>query len=137
MTPGSNSPAGGDTAQSHLVLVVDDSEFVRTAITGALQAGDFSVIGANNGKAALEILAGETAIDAMILDLKMPILDGKMVLQALDKAPGQSPFVVAVGDPDDRDALDECRGLGADELLTKPLDVEAVCRLLRKALATG
>lgn len=145
MTPESSGSVDGgahtdpnvDAAQSHLVLVVDDSEFVRTALTGALESREFTVIGAKNGKEALEILARETAIEAMVLDLKMPILDGKMVLLTLDKATGQSPFVIAVADPDERASLDECRGLGADEILTKPLDVEAVCRLLRKALTTG
>jgi len=118
---------------THVVLIVDDSEFVRQALAAALDGAGIAVISAKNGREALEVLDGDSVVSAMILDTDMPILDGAEVLRRLRERRRKPPFIIAVGRPD-TDRLRECQRLGADETRTKPLDVESLCSLLRAAL---
>jgi|GEM_PF-1437218 len=69
------------------LLVVDDEELIREGIAGVLSScGDFNfnIICAENGLQALEIIEQEK-VDAMILDIKMPKLDGIGVLKAINE----------------------------------------------------
>lgn len=117
------------------MLIVDDSEFVREALGDALrQNGDFEVVAAKNGKEALDLLAGECEVKAIVLDVGMPILDGPQMLEQLARTQGPIPFVVAIGHQSERATLEQCLGLGAREILTKPLDLPSLRRILSKAV---
>lgn len=121
---------------SHTVLIVDDSEFVRQSLKDVLRGdGDLDVVEARNGKEALDILDKRGDVAAIVLDVAMPILDGKGVLDQLVSEDGHAPFVVAIGARDDQQALDDCLKLGADKILTKPLDMETLRSLLRDGIA--
>ena len=114
------------------VLIVDDSEFVRQALGRALNAGEqVEIVVAKNGKEALDILVSNKSVRVMILDVDMPILDGREVLRRLDEKTSRSLFVIAVGNRNDPTTLEECRQLGAHATLTKPIDVETLCSLVR------
>jgi signal transduction histidine kinase len=103
-----------------LVLVVDD-EPANRALFKATLADFCEVVEAENGPAALEIFARQ-AIDLVLLDVMMPLMDGYEVCRKLkDQAKTFVPvlLVTALGEQSDRN-----RGLeaGADDFLTKPVD---------------
>jgi signal transduction histidine kinase len=103
-----------------LVLVVDD-EPANRALFKATLSGFCEVVEAESGPVALEMFARQ-AIDLVLLDVMMPLMDGYEVCRKLkDEAKTFVPvlLVTALGDQSDRN-----RGLeaGADDFLTKPVD---------------
>ena len=62
------------------ILVAEDEELVRSAITSVLESAGYTVIGAQNGEQALQILESGRAIDLVLLDLVMPKLGGPQTL---------------------------------------------------------
>ena len=68
------------------VLVVDDHEAIRTSVAELLRSAGYSVIEAENGAQALDVLAGSD-VGAMVLDLRMPGVDGLKVLDTLENPP--------------------------------------------------
>src|SRR5581483_5306626 len=69
------------------VLYVDDDKQITDLMTMALDSEGFDVTVANDGQAALEALSGKSKIDAIVLDYRMPRLNG---LQFLERV-GQNP----------------------------------------------
>ena len=76
-------PAVATTQHPSLILVVDDDEAFRTAVAGVLTTAGARVVQAANGRAALAAIARETP-DVVLLDLRMPELDGAAVLDKLN-----------------------------------------------------
>lgn len=116
------------------VLVVDDEPAVRNTLSVILPRAGFEVDTASDGEAALEI-AGDTLYDLIILDLRLPGMDGVEVCRRLRKV---SPIPILMLTGLDQE-LDKVLGLeaGADDYLTKPFgSLELLARvraLLRRA----
>jgi CheY-like chemotaxis protein len=107
------------------VLVVEDDEDIRVAIEMALDVNGFSVSCAGDGFAALERLRALPAPAVILLDLRMPRMNGLEFLRALrlDPALPRIPVVVVTGDsPSAREAL----AGGADGILIKPFDTSSL-----------
>jgi len=68
------------------VLIVEDDESVRASFADMLRLRDYNIIEAGDGIKALELLRTES-IDLLLLDLRLPRLDGPEVLDALDAPP--------------------------------------------------
>ena len=102
------------------VLVVDDDDDIRDALSVILEADGHEVLQAVDGLQALLLIADKRP-DAMVLDIRMPRLDGIEVLRALRAVPPTRdlPVVVvtACGRPDDRQAA---LTLGVVDYLNKP-----------------
>ena len=64
------------------MLIVEDEPDVRDAFEARLSAEGYAVIGAANGRDALEHLAGGPLPDVILLDYAMPVMDGRAFLQA-------------------------------------------------------
>ncbi|KAB7746472.1 response regulator [Nostocoides sp. F2B08] len=107
------------------VLVVDDSLVNRTVLSRALTAEGHEAFTAENGLRALELLrAGDgPAIDAILLDLEMPELDGFATLEQLkaDASLRDLPVIV-VSSNEDLDSVVRCIEIGAADYLPKPFN---------------
>ncbi len=68
------------------VLVVDDEEPIRTSVAEILRAAGYSVVEAEDGQAALELLKSGS-VSVILVDIRMPRRTGIEVLQALDSPP--------------------------------------------------
>jgi two-component system, OmpR family, phosphate regulon response regulator PhoB len=105
------------------VLVVDDDEGVRTAVTWALQADGFEVLAVDNGLAAMDVI--ESTLPALVvLDLSLPGLGGLDILRrlrAIESRTGRSrlPIIVLSGRDSETDRIVGL-DLGADDYLVKP-----------------
>lgn len=104
------------------ILVCDDDPGIRDLLVVTLEL-DHEVETAENGRVALEALDEDPDIDAIVLDVMMPELDGYATLEQIRARPRLADVVVVmlsarVGDSD------VARGLqaGADAYLTKPFD---------------
>jgi CheY-like chemotaxis protein len=77
-----------------LILVVDDNEGIRDTTAAILRAVGYTVTEAQDGEAALEELA-QKPFDVVVLDARMPKLDGTSVVKNLDPEP-PPPIIVMV-----------------------------------------
>ena len=118
------------------VVVIDDQTLVRQGIVGLLRlSGEVEVIGqASDGAAGLEVVAALRP-DVVLLDLRMPILDGQGVLQALAAAGDRTPVLVLTTFPDD-EALIAAMRAGARGYLLKDVSLDQLVEAIT-ALAGG
>ena len=114
------------------VLVVDDHEMLRSGVSLALAAAGYEVDSAADGLAALAAVS-HTRPDLVVLDMRMPVLDGYATLARLraDPATAAIPVVIATAADDQRSrSLAE----GAAAFITKPIDARQLLREVSLAL---
>lgn len=114
----------------HLLLVDDEPQLLR-ALRPALQAGGYEVATVDTGRAALAHMAGD-ACDVVILDLGLPDMDGKAVIQQIREWSEVPILVLSARDMESEKiaALD----LGADDFVNKPFAVGELLARVRAAL---
>lgn len=116
---------------SPLVLVVDDDPDIREAFEEALADLGYRVATAHNGAVAFEWLRSSGEKPAMILlDLRMPVMDGAELRRKLLEDPALAPIPVLVLTAH-RPHRDEIEELAVDEYMEKPVHL----LLLRSSLA--
>ena len=106
------------------VLVVDDDADIRW-LTRTILGGRFDIVEAANGTAALRVLDDSQVVDAVVLDVQMPELDGWDTLAAIRKDPRWSELPVVLCSvkseaPDARRAWE----LGCDAVIGKPFAID-------------
>ncbi len=115
-----------------VLLVDDETEFVDT-LAKRLAARDYQVHVAYDGDQALQAV-GDHDYDVMVLDLKMPGMDGIEVLQRIKEAKHTVEVVILTG----HGAAEEehaARALGAFEYLHKPADINELVDAIQRAQA--
>lgn len=113
------------------LLIVDDEPQIVRALTPALAAAGFTVAAADNGERALAVLASEGS-DVVILDLGLPDMDGKEVIQRIREWADAPIIVLSARDLESEKiaALD----LGADDFVNKPVGVGELLARIRAVL---
>lgn len=114
------------------VLVVDDEQGVRKLIARFLEAGGYQVLLASNGPEGLMHLQGK-AVDLILLDLKMPEMNGPEFLQRLMETGHRPPVIVVTGYPDS-DLMVEAMRYGPITLVAKPIEMETLMHAVRSTL---
>jgi len=112
-------------------IIIDDEELMRTIIKSALMALEVDVVGeAGNGKDGIKLF-DESEPDLVLLDIRMPEMDGLEALTTL-KGKNHNVYVVMLTAIDDADVIDECMIAGAKDYLKKGIPVsEIITRLQR------
>jgi DNA-binding NtrC family response regulator len=114
------------------VLIVDGDAALRQALATALTDLDHHAAEAADGRAALAWLADHKA-DAVLLDLRMPGMDGLEVLRRIRARPDAPPVVVLTAVPTGANTIEAMR-LGAADHLAKPIGREGLRALLDRML---
>ena len=119
------------------ILVVDDDAVISELIQEALRKGGFDVAFAVNGQEALDFINKDIP-DAIILDRRMPVMDGNETLKRLraDERTKAVPVVMLTGD-DEVEQVIESLGLGANEYIVKPIVPEDLVSRVQATLKTG
>ncbi len=117
------------------ILLIDDEEFVRIALTEALQTEGCRVTSANSGKTGLEVLR-TAPFDCVIADLRMPGTDGLAVLRWIREHQPDVDVILLTGHGDVAVAVEAMKA-GAWDFLVKdiPFDSAAVTAALAKLQA--
>jgi two-component system, NtrC family, nitrogen regulation response regulator NtrX len=113
------------------VLIIDDEASIRESLRMILEYEGYRVEEAEGGKAALAKL-GDRIPDAVLLDIKMPEMDGLDLLSAFRERGYEMPVVMITGHGDVETAVEATRR-GAYDFLEKPLQRERVLVSLRNA----
>jgi len=115
------------------LLVVDDDQRVRNALSRVLEAAGYRVLSAADGADALDRLAAEPTIALVLSDIAMPRMDGLALYGALCCGHPQLPVILMTGDPS---AATDAAAMDPGALvLRKPLDHRALVELIRAVLA--
>ena len=118
--------------QNVKILVIEDDEYSRDALAHLLSSEGYEAQSASDGESGLE-KAHEMHPDVIVLDLNLPDIDGKHVIEMIrsDGPLKNVPILVVTGDEDK--AAQAAVDLGADGYLTKPVEfddlIKAISRL--------
>jgi two-component system response regulator HydG len=113
--------------------LVDDEQQDRDCLARLLRSEGFDVGVADDGMEALQ-QAEQVRPDVVVTDLFMPGMDGGRLLRELHDRERELPVIVVTGHGDIGSAVDAMRA-GAEDYVTKPLDVSALSDSIRRALA--
>jgi CheY-like chemotaxis protein len=106
------------------ILVVDDDESHRTLIRDALEGMGYEIAEAANGREALEQLEQRVLPSAVLLDLRMPVMSGWGLLDALKKLPRAQHVPVIIISAYGFEW--EAELVGASGYVSKPVDLDRV-----------
>lgn len=119
------------------ILVVEDDQPLRKMMTAFLTLNGYKTVGAGNGEEALKAMESVLP-DLVIADVMMPVMDGWQLTQAIREGWPMMPIILVTA----RDTLEDKRtgfAAGADDYLTKPLDLDELLlhagALLRRSQA--
>jgi putative nucleotidyltransferase with HDIG domain len=115
------------------ILTVDDDEFVREVLAAYLEDSGYEVLQAENGRLGLELFRRETP-DLVMLDLRMPEMDGLEVLGRITEESPDTPVILVSGMGTIGDAIKALK-LGAWDYIAKPIhDMVVLEHAVNKAL---
>ena len=121
------------------VLVIDDEIHMLRLIQRILEMADFSVVGSDSGKYALEVLQNPaTRPDIITCDISLPDMDGFEVLRRVKSNASLQhiPVIMLTAMGQHRDA-DRAKKMGASDFLTKPFSAATLVDVLHKQLKGG
>ncbi len=129
---GDDAHGGGQIVTHTRVLIVDDDRGARLGLQRILCDEGLDARTAESGAAALEMVR-EDPPDVVLTDLHMPGMDGIELCRALKDLDADLPVVVVTAFGDTPSAVNGLRA-GAADFLAKPVDVQAVCTSVQRAV---
>lgn len=115
----------------HVLLVDDEKEFVQT-LSQRLQMRQINSDVVYSGEEALDTAGRTDGAEVMILDLKMPGIDGFEVLEKIKKSKPDIEVIILTGHGTDKDKA-RCMDMGAFAYLQKPADIDLLAETMKKA----
>ncbi len=117
------------------ILVVDDEDALRTVLSAELEGEGYQVGTAADGQEAINIL-GKSAFDLILLDIKMPNVDGFEVLKFVKENHPKTKVIMLTGFADLKNAI-ESKKLGAEDFVSKPYDLVDLLTTVERVLTTA
>jgi CheY-like chemotaxis protein len=118
------------------VLYVEDDRTLQLSLSQMLIILGYEVACADNGKQGVE-KAENWLPDIILMDLRMPVMDGEEAIQRLRRIPATARIPIFVlSAHTDAKTRDSCKKLGADKFFTKPPDVRKLDASIKELLQT-
>ncbi|MDA8210317.1 MAG: sigma-54 dependent transcriptional regulator [Clostridia bacterium] len=114
------------------ILIIDDEEHMRWIIEKALTRENYRTVSAANGSEGLATFADRSP-DLVLLDLKLPDMDGVEVLRAMKQEQPQVPVIMITAHGTVETAIQAMK-MGAADYISKPFDMEELKLLIRRSL---
>ncbi len=119
-------------SKKSLILVVDDEESLRTVLSSELINEGYEVRTAADGDDAI-VEMRNADFDLVLLDIKMPRMNGFEVLKHIKENHARSKVVMLTGFADLKNAI-ESKKLGADDFVSKPYDLVDLLTTIERVL---
>ena len=117
------------------LLLVDDEDLIRQLARDILKGKGYTVFEASHGKEALDIFTEKKdTIDLIIMDLMMPIMDGKKTFKKMKQIKSDVKVIFATGFTEEGESEEMIAG-GAIAVIEKPYRVEKLADIIRSILA--
>jgi CheY-like chemotaxis protein len=119
-----------DMATGDYILIVEDDDDIREALTQILELEGYPVRSAGNGREALDVIEKEPVPCVILLDLMMPVMDGWQFRseQLKDPRAAKVPVVVISADAS---VHQKAASLGAASVLPKPISLDRLLRAVQ------
>ncbi len=119
-------------------LIVDDDIRNIFAMTTVLERGRLTVVAAESGAEAIEILVSRPEIDIVLMDIMMPIMDGYATMRAIRQLPcgRRIPILAVTAKAASSAERKRCLDAGASAYISKPVDATELLRVLEQSLAS-
>jgi CheY-like chemotaxis protein len=120
------------------ILIIDDDTRNIFALKATLKVRNYDCISSSDMPEAVKMLANGTAVDMILTDMMMPDMDGYEAISRIRSIRGLEKIpiiaVTAQAMPGDRE---KCIDAGADDYISKPIDVDRLLHLLEMYLVTS
>ncbi len=123
--------AASQNGKDQAILVVDDEAGVRESIRMIFE-NDYSVLSADSGKGAIKLIREELP-EVILLDVKMPQMDGMETLRKIREINSQAKVIMITATKTVKNAV-EAMKLGAEDYVTKPFDVDEIRMIVKKTV---
>lgn len=120
-------------ADKSRILVVDDEEALRTVLSSELISAGYEVSTASDGDDAISIIQNKK-FDLVLLDIKMPKVDGFEVLKFIKKGFPAIKVIMLTGFADLKNAI-ESKKHGAEDFVSKPYDLVDLLTTIERVLS--
>jgi two-component system alkaline phosphatase synthesis response regulator PhoP len=118
-------------SQRH-ILVVEDEDAIRTALTDFLEFHEFKVSQAADGAQARDLVQ-PGAFDLILLDLMLPEISGEQLCSLWRRSGVQTPIIMVTAKGQEKDRINGL-DIGADDYITKPFSLEEMLARIRAIL---
>ncbi len=115
------------------ILVVDDEEALRTVLSSELVNAGYDVTTASDGDEAISVVQNKK-FDLVLLDIKMPRVDGFEVLKFIKKNLPAIKVIMLTGFADLKNAI-ESKKHGAEDFVSKPYDLVDLLTTIERVLS--
>ena len=115
------------------ILVVEDEESSRFLFEKTLKKTRAHVLYVNNGAAAINLLKGKSDIDVVLMDIRLPVMDGFAATHLIKELNPELPVIIQTA-YDISAAREEAGRSGCDDFITKPIHTDALLSILKKYL---
>ncbi|MBF0138834.1 MAG: response regulator [Magnetococcales bacterium] len=114
------------------ILVVDDDMRNTRVLARMLERKELRVLTAGTGKEALEVMAEHPEIDAVLMDIMMPVMDGFEAMRCIRQNPmyPNLPIIALTAKAMEEDRK-QCLSAGANDFLAKPVDMNKLLAMLQ------
>ena len=138
--PAEEAPMEDISLEGRHILIAENQAMNAEILTDLLELEDMSSEWAENGRLAVELFAGseERHFDAILMDMRMPVLDGLGATEAirkLDRPDARTIPIIALTANAFEEDVKQCLQAGMDAHLSKPVDIEELKDTLRRLLA--
>jgi CheY-like chemotaxis protein len=135
------STAAGGVDEASLrgrrILLVDDDMRNLFALSKVLRAKGIDVVMAQDGQKALDTLDADTGVELVLMDIMMPVMDGYETMRAIRGKPAVAKVpIIALTAKAMRGDREKCLEAGANDYLSKPIDVDRLLSMIRVWLPT-
>lgn len=116
----------------HRILIIDDEIIIRKLFKRLLAGDEYKVLTASNGKKGVEIAKNEK-LDLVVLDLKMPEMDGIETLKRIKEINKNIRVIIITAFGTIQSASDALN-LGVDDFISKPFDIAKIRTTIKNVL---
>ena len=117
------------------VLIVDDEEMAIKLVEHQLKLDGFEVITTTDGREAMDLIKSEEP-DLVVSDIMMPFMSGLDLLELIKSEKKKIP-VILVSALDDVEVIQTAIGMGADDFVIKPVNMDELTLRVKRVLANN